>query len=138
MSGALVVDAVVADGNVLIPAGQHYEERKRRKAKSWGDGCALKIRIEPADEAAKYHQFKHLFGHLIGPTAKRTGDTKSDLETRLKGYFLPDDGRVSLTELNYEEMKDFIESVEQYIREEYSDAWDDCLAAMALYERRSA
>jgi hypothetical protein len=56
----------------------------------------------------------------------------------MKAQFMPDDGRTSITQLNREELKSFMESVEQDIRETDPDSWDDCVAAMALYERRTA
>lgn len=130
---ALIVDAVVRDGDVHI-TDHFYRTRRVRAAKKWGDGTALKVRIEPEEDAVLYSQYKHLFGHLYEPVSKRHGETVAEVNVRMKLHYLPDDGRTSLTELNREEMKSFIESVEQDIRETDPDSWGDCLDAMALYE----
>lgn len=136
---ALLVDAVVretggeCDVHVTDP---YYRTRRRRAAKKWGVGCALKIRIEPEEQAWRHSDGKHLYGHLYKPVSERTGETVAEVHLRMKSQFLPDDGRTSITELNRDEMKSFIESVEQDIRENDPESWEDCLAAMALYERR--
>ena len=131
---ALLVDAVVHDGAIHV-TDEHYKLRANRQAKKWGDGTVLKIRIEPADEAWKLSDAKHLYGHLYTPVAARTGETVADVHVRMKASYFPDDGRSSLRDLNRIEMKQFIESVEQDIREKDPDSWEDCVAAMALYER---
>jgi hypothetical protein len=135
--GALLIDAVVRDGDVHV-TDAFYRTRRERFAKKIGDGVVLKIRIEPADEAIRYHQLKHLFGHIFAPTSKQTGETVADVAVRMKVAFMPDDGRTSLTELNYDELKAFTEAVEQDIRENDPESWDRCLEAMALYERRAS
>jgi hypothetical protein len=133
MSGALILDAVVADGNVLIPAGQNYEARKLRKAKQWGDGCALKIRIEPAEEAARYHRLKHLHGHLLKPVSEVTGYTERELKDEMKARFLPEDWMTSVTDMNDPQFAEFNRAVEQCIQEEYPEGcWGACQDAMAL------
>lgn len=137
MSGALVVDGVVRDGDVHV-TDAFYKTRRERFAKRIGDGVMLKIRIEPADEAWKHAAAKHLYGHLYSPVSKRHGETVAEVHLRMKAQFMPDDGRTSITELDEAEMKSFTESVEQDIRENDPDSWEDCLAAMALFERRSA
>lgn len=116
----------------------YYATRLDRFAQKWGEGCALKVRVEPEDEAWRHSDGKHLYGHLYKPVSKRHGETVAEVHLRMKSQFMPDDGRTSITELNREEMKDFIEAVEQDIRENDPDSWSDCLEAMALYERRSA
>lgn len=131
---ALIVSAVVRSGDVHVTE-HFYKTRRQRAAKKWGDGCLLTLRIEPQDEATKHHQFKHLYGHLFTPVSRRTGETVSDVAIRMKVAHLPDDGRTSLTQLNEAELKAFTESVEQDIRENDPDSWEDCVAAMALYER---
>lgn len=137
MSGALIVSAVVTDGDVVIPAGQHYTERKKRKAKQWGDGTPLTIRIEPEEEAANHGHHKHLHGHLLAPVSGFTGYTVTELKADMKARFLPE-GMKSTTEMNREQFEEFNRSVEQCIREEYpAEAWEACAAAMALSEYRS-
>jgi hypothetical protein len=137
MSGALTVDAVVRDGKIHV-TDEYYKTRCERAAKKWGDGAALKIRVEPEEEAWRHSDAKHLYGHLYSPVSKRTGETVAEVHLRMKAQFMPDDGRTSITQLNREELKSFMESVEQDIRETDPDSWDDCVAAMALYERRTA
>lgn len=145
MSGsALSVEAVVrqvaldAAGKPVFDVtviADHFTARRQRAAQRWGLGCALVCRIEPADEAATWAQFKHLYGHLYTPVSKRHGEPVAEVNLRMKTAFMPEDGRVSLTQLNRAELASFIESVEQDIRETDPDSWEDCLAAMALYER---
>jgi hypothetical protein len=139
---ALIVAATVVETSqpgvydiaVTEPA---YRERRQRHAKRWGLGAAIHIRIEPEDEAWRHADAKHLYGHLYEPVSRRHGETVPEIHLRMKAAFMPDDGRTSITQLNREEMRMFIESVEQDIRENDQDSWPDCVAAMALYERRN-
>ena len=138
---ALLVDAVVRDGKVALVDEFGYRLRAKAAAAKWGEGCALKIRVEPEDEAWRHADAKHLYGHLYAPVSKRTGEPVADVHLRMKALYFPEDGRTSLTQLNRDEMKAFTESVEQDIRETDPDSWADCVAAMTLYEqqqRRSA
>ena len=134
---ALLVDAVVRDGDVHV-CEPNFSVKRQRAARTWGDGVALKIRIEPEEDAIQYAQYKHLYGHLYTPVSAHTGETVAEVNVRMKVQYMPDDGRTSLTELTREELKQFIEAVEQDIRETDPESWADCCAAMALYERRSA
>lgn len=134
---ALLIDAVVRDGDVHV-VDTLYKTRRQRYARKIGDGVMLKIRIEPEAEAWRHSDAKHLYGHLYAPVSKRHGETVAEVHLRMKAQFMPDDGRTSITELNREELKSFIESVEQDIRENDPDSWGDCLDAMALYENRTA
>lgn len=135
--GALVIDAVVREGEVHV-TDAFYKTRRQKAAKAWGDGTILKIRIEPEEEAWRHSDAKHLYGHLYAPVSTRTGETVAEVHLRMKAQYMPDDGRTSITQLNREELKSFMESVEQDIRETDPDSWEDCVAAMALYERRTA
>lgn len=147
VSSALVVAAVVRSVGTddkgrdildIAVADEFYKPRRQKAAAKWGTGTALVIRVEPEDEAWKHSAAKHLYGHLYAPVSKRTGETVAEVHLRMKMQFLPDDGRTSITQLNQDEMKAFTESVEQDIRENDPDSWEDCCAAMALYERRTA
>lgn len=129
-----MVDAVVRDGDVHV-TGDHYRARRQLAAKKWGDGCALTIRIEPEEEAWRYADAKHYYGHLVTPVAEFTGETKHDVHLRLKALYLPD-GKTSITELDREEFKAFLEAVEQGIREDLPEAWGDCVERMSLYQQR--
>lgn len=133
--GALLIEAVVSRGDVHVTDAA-YQTRRQHAAERWGDGTVLKIRIEPEEEAWRHADAKHLYGHLYTPVSTRTGETVPEVHLRMKAQFMPDDGRTSITELNREEMRSFIESVEQNIRETDPDSWEDCCAAMALYEER--
>ena len=129
---ALVVSAVVRDGDVHV-VDEFYRTRRRRAAKRWGDGAVITVRIEPEDEAVRLDQYRHLFGHVFQPVVDTDcGHTKSELCLMAKAQFMPDDGRTSLTELNAEEMADFIRQCEVWLHTEFPDAF-------ALYDnRRSA
>lgn len=145
MSGsALIAEAVVRevgiddDGKPVFDVAvlaDHFTARRRRAAARWGAGCSVVCRMEPADEAWRHADAKHLYGHLYAPVSKRHGETVAEVHLRMKSQFMPEDGRTSITQLNKDEMRSFIESVEQEIRENDPDSWEDCVAAMALYER---
>lgn len=134
---ALVVAAAVRDGRIVL-CNDYYKALAARACKKWGDGVSLQIRIEPEDEAWRYADAKHLYGHLYTPVSRRTGETVAEVHLRMKAAYMPDDGRTSITELNRDEMKSFIESIEQDIRETDPDSWEDCIAAMALYYEHNA
>jgi hypothetical protein len=126
---ALIVSAVVRDGRIHI-CDDFYRTRSAKAAKKWGDGCALQIRIEPEAEAVRLDQYRHLFGHVFQPVVDTDcGYTKSELCLLAKAQFMPDDGRTSLTELNAEEMADFIRQCEVWLHTEFPDAF-------ALYDQR--
>lgn len=128
--------AVVKDDDIVI-LEEHWSAKKARAAKRWGQGIALVFRIEPESEAWRHADAKHLYGHLYAPVSKRTGEPVAEVHLRMKAAFFPEDGRTSLTDLNREEMRTYIESVEQEIRENDPDSWEDCIAAMELYEHRT-
>lgn len=120
---------LVFDDRMLLHAGF-----KRLKPQA---GERFVIRVEREEEAWRWSDVKHLYGHLYKPVSRRTGETEAEVHLRMKVNFFPEDGRTSLTQLNREEMKAFTESVEQDIRENDPDSWEDCVAAMALYEQRA-
>ena len=137
--GALIVDAVVREGGGGVldvhVVDDFYRTRRLKAARGWGAGTALKLRLEPEEDAAKHHHYKHLFGHYLTPVSEKTGYTVTELKADMKALFLPD-GMTSLTDMNAEQFEEFNRSVEQCIREEYpSEAWDACANAMALYDR---
>lgn len=133
MSGsALLIDAVVtetkdAEGRPVLDIAvrdDHYQAKRRKSAKRWGVGAALKIRIEPEDEAIRLDQFRHLFGHVFQPVVDtECGHTKEELCLMAKAQFMPDDGRSSLTELTGAEMADFIRQCEVWLHTEFPDAF---------------
>ena len=126
---ALVVDAVVRDGRIHI-TDYFYRTRSAKAAKSWGDGVELQIRIEPKDEAQTHAQRKFYFGMIVDPLAEYTGYRKDEWHVMLKAQFMPD-GKDSITQLNHDEMRDYVQACEQWARETLPDAF-------ALYERGAA
>jgi hypothetical protein len=135
---ALLVDAVVRNGDVHVTAS-FYRTLRQKHAREWGDGRVLKLRIEPADEAAKYHRLKHLHGHLLTPVSEVTGYTVRELKDEFKARFLPEDWMTSVTDMNDEQFAEFNRAVEQCIQEEYPDGcWERCQSALALYDQRTA
>lgn len=138
---ALIVSGVVAEiapgvfDVAITEIG--YKARRQRAAKRWGAGAHLSIRVEPEEEAWRHSDVKHLYGHLYKPVSDTHGETVAEVHLRMKAQFMPEDGRTSITQLNRDELKAFIESVEQDIRETDPESWGACLDAMALYERRN-
>lgn len=133
-SSALLVKAIVLQGDIAV-CDDHYQARRKAAAKRWGDGCALTVRIEPEEEAAKHGHFKALFGHYLKPVSDVTGDTVTELKDVMKARFLPD-GLVSLTEMTAEQFDEFNWMVAQCIRDEYPEpCWDRCLDAIQKSER---
>ena len=126
---ALIVDAVVRDGDIHV-VDDFYKTRRTRAAKRWGDGTALKIRIEPEEEAAKHHQFKHYYGHIVSPLSEWNGEFEAEWHQRLKALFMKD-GKTSLTQLNYEEFATYIRECEVYAHTAHPEAF-------VLYDRISA
>ena len=129
MSTALLVDAVVREGRIVI-ADHFYRTRADRAAKKWGDGTALKIRIEPEDDAYTWAQMKHLFGHVYTPLSEWNGDFVTDWHLLLKAAFMPE-GKMSLTQLNRQELDDYIRQCEVYAHTAHPEAF-------ILYEQRRA
>ena len=125
MSGtAVVVDAVVRDGQLHIVDENLYRTRVKSAAKKWGEGCCIKVRLEPEEEAIRLDQFRHLFGHVFQPVVDtECGHTKAELCLMAKAQFMPDDGRSSLTELTGAEMADFIRQCEVWLHTEFPDAF---------------
>lgn len=119
---ALLVSAVVRDGRIAI-CDASYTSRVSSACKSWGDGQALTVRIEPEDDAIQHHQRKHYFGHVLGPVCDWTGYHKDELHEMTKAAFLTDDGRTSITQLSREEMRAFVERAEQFWRERFPEAF---------------
>lgn len=135
---ALIVDAVVSNGDVHVTA-PFYRTLRLKHAKDWGDGCVLKLRIEPADEAAKWHRHKHLHGHLLTPVSETTGYTVRELKDEFKARFLPEDWMTSVTDMSDPQFADFNRAVEQCIQEEYPiGCWEACQSAMALSEHKAS
>lgn len=123
MSGtAVLVDAVVRDGQIHITDENLYRTRMKSAAKKWGDGCILKVRVEPAEEAYTHSQLKHYYGHIITPLSEWNGDTPVEWDQRLKAMFLPE-GKTSKTECNHDELASYIQSCEVYAHTNHPEAF---------------
>lgn len=136
-TGALLVNAVVCEVAMgaldIAVCDPEYKSRRQKAARQWGKGAALIIRVEPEEESWRYADCKHYYGHLLTPVAEHTGETVAEVHMRMKVAHMPDDGRVSITQLNRQEFKAYMEAVEQAIREETPEAWEGCVGRMALY-----
>lgn len=128
MSTAMTVDAVVKDGKVEIVDRDFYRTRAARMAKKWGEGCMLKIRVEPVEEAISDGQRRYYFGRVVKPYVEYTGDL--DFHDNVKAALIQD-GRTSITQLTREEMAFFIEAAEFFVHTKCPDAF-------ALEDRRPA
>lgn len=122
MSTALVVEAVVFEGRIKLIDEFAYRTLSARRAKQWGEGTPITIRIEPQDEAWQHGDVKHLFGHVYEPVCEYTGYSKTELHLMAKSLFMPE-GKTSLTDLNREELREYTEHVERWLREECADAF---------------
>ena len=130
MSGsAVIVSAVVRDDDVHV-LDSFFVTKRKQAAKRWGAGTALRIRIEPEDEAYTYAAIKHYWGHIVTPFCDSTGYHKHEAHAMLKSECMPE-GKTSITELNGEEMSAYSEAAEQKARE-----W--CPEAFFLSDRGAA
>lgn len=118
---AITAHAVWFEGKVKVNQPEDFVDRLR--AAKWGQGRALVVRVEPEDEAWRYSDLKHLFGHIYQPVVEYCGYTKTELHAMAKAQFMPD-GKTSITELNRDELKEYMQSVEQWLRTECSDAYE--------------
>ena len=121
MSSALVVDAVVDSFQIRLVDEDLYRTRAARAAKKWGNGTALKVRIEPEQDAKTYGQLKYFHGYVLAPMVEYTGDVDMKLEMKLR--FL-EDGQTSLADLDYEQMKAFTEKAEAWARTVCPEAFE--------------
>jgi hypothetical protein len=122
MNSHVSAPAFWRDGKlVLADATLFVHQLKRAK---FGSGEALVVRVEREEDAYVYGALKHYWGHLVTPVSEFTGYTKHEAHAMFKALFLPD-GMKSLTECNRDQMRAFTESVEQHIREEIPEAFED-------------
>lgn len=122
MSSALVFDAVVKDGKIALVDDQFYRTKSAHAAKGWGDGCALKVRIEPEEDAYTHGQMKHYYGHIISPLSEWNGEFPTEWDVRLKAMFLPE-GKTSKTQCNREELDAYIHQCEVYAHTAHPEAF---------------
>lgn len=127
---AVTASAVFTAGRVQLVDEFTYRACIKRAGKKWGEGAALVVRVEPEEDAQTHGQRKHYFGHVVTPLSEWNGDFLSDWHLLLKSMFMPD-GKTSLTQLNYDEMREYIQQCEVYAHTTHPDAF-------ALYDRRSA
>lgn len=119
---AVTVDAVVREGRLHIIDGRFHRKRVLRACKKWGNGAALKIRIEPEEDAYTYAQLKHYWGYVVHPFCEDTGYHKHEAHLMLKAECMPE-GKSSLTQLNREELRAYTEAAEHTAREWAPDAF---------------
>lgn len=105
---------------VLCDADRYYGQLRRMK---FGEGEALTIRVEREADARTYAQLKYWHGYVLAPLVEYTGD--HDWRLYLKAMFLPD-GKTSLTECDYEELRAFTEQSEAWARSECPMAYEQC------------
>lgn len=121
MSTHVTAQGFWQDGKlVLADATLFVNQLKRAK---FGSGEALIVRVEREEDARTYGQLKYFHGYVLEPLVNWTGD--HDWRLYLKVMFLPD-GKQSLTELNYEEMRAFIEQAEAFARGACPEAYEQC------------
>jgi len=118
---ALVVSAVVRDGKVSILDEGAYRTQATKAAAKWGSGTMLTLRIEPEDEARRREQDRFYFGYIVAPLVEYTGD--AEMHLLIKAMFMPAEKR-SLTDLSYDEMKEYIARAEAWARTTVPEAFD--------------
>jgi hypothetical protein len=72
-------------------------------------------------EAITAGQRKYFYGYIVEPLVNFTGDPDWALE--LKAMFMPD-GKTSLTQLTYDEMRTFSEQCESWARQRCPEAYE--------------
>lgn len=123
---SVTIAAVVVDGAVDASGDFAGHAQLRKAAAAWGDGRALLIRVEPEDEAWRYSDVKHLFGHIYDPVIKHaeTGYTKTELHMISKALWMPE-GKTSLLQLSRAELREYSDLVEKWLREEFPSAFEE-------------
>lgn len=111
------VPCVYRDGRVALVNQRGYQAQVR--GAGWGNGEALVLRIEPEADAKKHHQLKWYYGTLLPAYQDYTGDP--DGHVMFKARYLPD-GVTSLAQTTYEQMADFNQRVEAFLRAELPES----------------
>ena len=124
MSGHVTARAVWDGERIQLDDPMVFRAAIRRM--KFGAGETLIIRVESEAEAWRHSDVKHLFGHIYAPVLEfgETGYTKTEFHTVEKAFWMPDDGRTSITELNREELQDYTRLCEKQLREEFPDAFE--------------
>jgi hypothetical protein len=122
VSNALLFDAAVKDQKVVIVDEFQYRLQMPKLAKKWGEGASLRGRIEPEEEAYTHGQLKHLWGHIYTPLQEWNGDFATEWHRLFKAAFLPE-GKTSLTQLNRQELDDYIRQCETYAHTAHPEAF---------------
>jgi hypothetical protein len=122
MSGVVTATAIwdgsklQLDDQVLFVAGV-----RRMKL---GAGEEVLVRVERKAEAWRHSDVKHLFGHIYQPVVDYTGMTKTELHLLAKSIWMPE-GATSLTELSREQMREYSDLTERWLREDIWEAFED-------------
>ena len=120
-NNAVTGTAVANDDAIVWPAKEKQEFDKLVRLRAWVDGQELQVRVEPAEEAWRYHRLKFYWGYLVEPFMRLTGYTKVETDRDVfKPACLPE-GKHSLHDMDEEEMVQFLHDVEAFIVGEFPD-----------------
>lgn len=122
MSAAHVSAGAIWDGERLRLDDAPVFNAGMRRLKL-ADGEHVTLRVERTDDAWRHSDVKHLFGHVYAPVVEYTGFSKTELHLLAKSLYMPE-GRTSITELNRDELRDFTNEVEQWLRTEVWEAFE--------------
>ncbi|MEQ1726756.1 MAG: hypothetical protein ABL982_00130 [Vicinamibacterales bacterium] len=114
------VSATTGKLSVVLLAEAMPAYQRALASRHWPEGTELTLRVEPAAEAWRHSDMKHLFGHFIAPLAEETSGSVIETKEMLKALFMPE-GKSSLTELSREELRAFTDHVERFIIENAPD-----------------
>ena len=122
-----VIASATWDGRKLVMADTDSYRRDLKKLEL-GAGEQVTVRVERPEDARKYHQLKHLFGHIYKPVSDSSGYSSLELHALCKAQFMPD-GKLSTVDLSYEEMDEFTKHAELWLRESMPEAFTGEVAA---------
>lgn len=111
--------AVWTNGKLELINPRAYQQGLKKM--QLADREAVVVRIEREQDAKTYGQMKYWHGYVLAPLVDYTGD--HDWRLYLKAMFLPE-GKHSLTELTYDEMRAFTEQCEAWAREHCPEAYE--------------
>ncbi len=116
---------------ITFRPGEKEKYFQSLRQSGWYNEQALLMRVEPEAEAWRYSDIKHYWGHLVHPfTVANEGWTDGETHAYFKSLFVRD-GKWSLTELDRDELRSFLNEVTRHILTEHprvqlpfdADAW---------------
>jgi hypothetical protein len=120
-AGAVKMHCSIQGGRVVLDAQLAEAYRKDVARMGWPDGTDLVLTLQPATEEWRHSDTKYLFGYLYRPFWNHyEGWTEGETHLHFKSKYLPD-GKASLTELDREEMRAYIDVVRRDILENHPD-----------------